>query len=112
MRFDRTIRSRSARSRKTRAVATWSPSPTCPDASADGETVEEAIAEARDAFEAWTTAEREDAGTLPAPKTYSGQFVQRIPKTLHMRLARRAESEGVSLNHLAATLLAEGLAGR
>lgn len=86
--------------------------PDLPGCIADGETVEEAIAEARDAFEAWTTAEREDAGTLPAPKTYSGQFVQRIPKTLHMRLARRAESEGVSLNHLAATLLAEGLAGR
>lgn len=86
--------------------------PDLPGCVADGETVEEAIAEARDAFEAWTTAEREDAGTLPAPKTYSGQFVQRIPKTLHMRLARRAESEGVSLNHLAATLLAEGLAGR
>ena len=86
--------------------------PDLPGCLADGETVEEAIAEARDAFEAWTTAEREDAGTLPAPKTYSGQFVQRIPKTLHMRLARRAESEGVSLNHLAATLLAEGLAGR
>ena len=86
--------------------------PDLPGCLADGETVEVAIAEARDAFEAWTTAEREDAGTLPAPKTYSGQFVQRIPKTLHMRLARRAESEGVSLNHLAATLLAEGLAGR
>lgn len=86
--------------------------PDLPGCVADGETVEEAVAEARDAFEAWTMAEHEDSGALPAPKTYSGQFVQRIPKTLHMRLARRAESEGVSLNHLAATLLAEGLAGR
>ena len=86
--------------------------PDLPGCVADGETVEQAIVEARDAFKAWTIAEREDAGTLPAPKTYSGQFVQRIPKTLHMRLARRAESEGVSLNHLAATLLAEGLASR
>lgn len=86
--------------------------PDLPGCVADGETVEEAIAEARDAFKAWTMAEQEDPGALPAPKTYSGQFVQRIPKTLHMRLARRAESEGVSLNHLAATLLAEGLAGR
>ena len=47
---------------------------------------------------------------LPAPKTYSGQFVQRIPKTLHMRLAKRAASEGVSLNQLAAMLLTQGLA--
>lgn len=68
-----------------------------------------AIEEARDAFTAWAMAEREDKGELPAPKTYSGQFVQRIPKTLHMRLAKRAASEGVSLNQLAATLLAQGL---
>ena len=70
------------------------------------------VAEARDAFVAWTMAEREDKGGLPQPKTYSGQFVQRIPRTLHMRLARQAAVEGVSLNQLAATFLAEGLAGR
>ena len=57
-------------------------------------------------------AELEDKGEAPTPRTYSGQFVQRIPKSLHMRLAKRAESEGVSLNQLATTLLAEGLAKR
>lgn len=86
--------------------------PDLPGCVADGETVEEAIAEARDAFKAWTVAEQEDAGALPAPKTYSGQFVQRIPKTLHMRLSKRAKSEGISLNQLAATFLAESRAGR
>ncbi len=86
--------------------------PDLPGCVADGETVEKATAEARDAFEARTMAEQEDSSALPALKTCSGQFEQRIPKTLHMRLARRAESEGVSLNHLAATLLAERLAGR
>ena len=86
--------------------------PDLPGCIADGETVGEALAEARDAFDAWVMAEEEDKGRLPAPKTYSGQFVQRIPKTLHMRLAERARSEGVSLNQLAATLLAEGLASR
>ena len=84
--------------------------PDLPGCVADGETIDEAVAEARDAFDAWTMAEMEDKGGLPAPKTYSGQFVQRIPKTLHMRLAKRAASEGVSLNQLAATLLARGLA--
>ena len=86
--------------------------PDLPGCMADGDTVEEAIAEARDAFEAWTMAEMEDKGSLTKPKTYSGQFVQRIPQTLHMRLAKRAESEGVSLNQLTATLLAEGLGRR
>ena len=86
--------------------------PDLPGCIADGETIDTAIAEVRDAFTAWAMAEREDQGALPAPKTYSGQFVQRIPKTLHMRLAKRAASEGVSLNQLAATLLAQGLGPR
>ena len=86
--------------------------PDLPGCIADGETIDEAIAEARDAFDAWVMAEMEDKGRLPAPKTYSGQLVQRIPKTLHMRLAERAKCEGISLNQLAATLLAEGLASR
>ena len=86
--------------------------PDLPGCVADGETIDVAVAEARDAFDAWAMAEREDRGDLPAPKAYSGQFVQRIPKTLHMRLAKRAASEGVSLNQLAATLLSEGLVGR
>lgn len=75
-------------------------------------TIDEAINEARDAFEAWTMAEEEDGREAPVPKSYSGQFVQRIPKSLHMQLARRAAVEGVSLNHLATTLLAQGLASR
>ena len=86
--------------------------PDLPGCIADGDTVEEAIAEARDAFNAWTAAVREDKGSIPSPKTYSGQFVQRIPKTLHMRLAKHAANEGVSLNQLAATFLAQGLASR
>lgn len=86
--------------------------PDLPGCVADGATINEAISEARDAFAAWTMAEREDKGELPRPKTYSGQFLQRIPKTLHMRLAQRAATEGVSLNQLAATFLAEGLASR
>ena len=37
-------------------------------------------------------------------------FVQRIPKSLHQRLAARAAAESVRLNQLAATCLAHGLA--
>ena len=85
--------------------------PDLPGCIADGETIDAAIAEARDAFIAWTTAELKDMGRLQSPKAYSGHFVQRIPRTLHRRLARRAASEGVSLNQLAAMFLAQGLAG-
>ena len=41
--------------------------PDLPGCIADGDTIESAVAEARDAFEAWTRAEREDTGALPAP---------------------------------------------
>jgi antitoxin HicB len=42
----------------------------------------------------------------------SGQWRQRVPKSLHARLASRAARERVSLNTLVSTLLAGGLAGR
>ena len=83
--------------------------PDLPGCIADGETIDEAISEARDAFNAWIMAEQEDKTTLPAPKTYSGQYVQRIPKSLHMQLVKCAENEGVSLNQLTTTLLAQGI---
>ena len=84
--------------------------PDLPGCIADGQTLDEAITKARDAFKAWVMAEQEDQGQVPIPKTYGGQFVQRIPKSLHQQLAKRAEIEGVSLNQLATTFLAQGLA--
>lgn len=40
---------------------------------------------------------------------YSGRWVQRVPKHLHQKLANTAKSQGVSLNMLVATMLAEGI---
>jgi antitoxin HicB len=45
-------------------------------------------------------------------EAYSGKWQLRTPKLLHRRLAERAKREGVSLNTLAVTLLAEGLGER
>lgn len=42
--------------------------PGLPGCIADGDTAEEAIAEARDAFHAWMAAVLEDVGKVPAPK--------------------------------------------
>ena len=50
--------------------------PDLPGCIADGDTIESAVAEARDAFEAWARAEREDAGALPAP----GTAYERLPR--------------------------------
>ena len=49
---------------------------------------------------------------LPKAKTCNGQFIQQVPKSLHMQLVRRAAIEGVSLNQLATALPAQGLGSR
>lgn len=49
---------------------------------------------------------------IPAPNsggTASGKFVARVPKTIHAQLATRAKAEGVSLNALVLTFIAQGL---
>ena len=43
--------------------------------------------------------------------TASGKFVARVPKTVHAQLTTRAKVEGVSLNTLVLTFIAQGLGG-
>ena len=54
--------------------------PDLPGRVADGESIEAAIAEAHDAFRAWTEVERQARSALPVLKTYGGQSVQCIPR--------------------------------
>jgi len=44
--------------------------------------------------------------------TYSSKFIQRVPKTIHSRLVMRAKQEGVSMNSLVTSMLAESLGKR
>lgn len=78
----------------------------------DGETIDEAIANGRDALAA--TIDALEAKGFPVPKpnsggVASGKFVARVPKSIHAELSARAKSEGVSLNALVLAFLAEGL---
>jgi len=78
----------------------------------DGETVEEAIVNGRDALVSVIAALEENGFPVPLPGsggTASGRFIVRAPKTMHAQLAVRAKAEGVSLNTMALTLLAQGL---
>jgi len=80
---------------------------------ADGETIEETISEGQAALAAVVAALVEKGLPVPKPGSYgaySGKFVQRIPKSLHSRLQARARAEGVSINTLATSFIAEGLA--
>jgi len=78
---------------------------------ADGETPEEAIADARGAFACWMEAHQEDGRPIPTPGAGgdSGRFMARVPKSLHTRLIARAKQEGVSMNALLIAVLAEAL---
>lgn len=78
----------------------------------DGESVDEAIENGRDALKATIAALKSKKLPVPAPNSggvASGKFVARVPKTVHAQLATRARAEGVSLNALVLTFIAQGL---
>ena len=84
-----------------------------PGCISDGETPEEAMSNGQDALEAYLASCKKHGDPVPRPGvSMSGQWRQRVPKTLHARLAARARQEGVSLNTLVAVLVAEGLGRR
>ena len=90
---------------------------TCPEfpgLSAFGETVEDAISEAKLAQELFVETYEQEGLPLPQPQllgSYSGQFRLRIPPTLHHQLTKLAEIEGVSLNQLILMSLASRVGG-
>ncbi len=95
--------------------------PDLPGCMADGENENEALKNARDAFQSWVSARADACKALPEPKylpeykealQVSGKFVARLPKSMHARLANRANIEGVSLNTLVLTFIAEALGRR
>jgi len=87
--------------------------PDYPGCIADGETPEAALKEGRDALKSYIETLKELGRAVPeVGEVYGGQWRQRVPKSLHAALARRADREGVSLNMLATALLAEGLGRR
>lgn len=91
--------------------------PDLPGCISDGETLEEAVANGRDAFNSWVSAQADMGRQIPAPSHYDEggkpvKFVQRLPRSLHTSLQARAKAEGVSLNTLVLALIAEGLGRR
>jgi antitoxin HicB len=63
----------------------------------------------------WMRTAYEDGVDIALPATgrqYSGKFVLRIPRSLHKRLDRMAEGEGVSLNTLVVSLISQGMGRR
>ncbi|MBV9576883.1 MAG: type II toxin-antitoxin system HicB family antitoxin [Gammaproteobacteria bacterium] len=88
--------------------------PDLPGCISDGETIEEAIQNGLDAIQTWIETAKKINRPIPQPgelENQSGKWVQRVPKSIHLRLANRAREEGVSLNTLVIMMLSESLAG-
>lgn len=84
--------------------------PDLPGCMADGETIEQAIENGQDAVFCWLAVAKERGQDVPEPgRSHSGQYVQRLPKSLHAKLAAMSKAENTSINQLAATLIAEGI---
>ena len=90
-------------------LITW---PDLPGCMSDGETPEEAIENGKDAFAAWSSVRTRNlrkAMPKPAAAAKPARFVLRAPRSLHARLVERAKEEGVSLNTLVTSFIAESL---
>ena len=86
--------------------------PDLPGCISDGETPEEALEQGADAAKAYLLNCIKHGDTIPKPSAASGQWRQRVPRSLHSRLVAKARQEGVSLNTLVTAMIAEGLGRR
>ncbi|HEY4361805.1 MAG TPA: type II toxin-antitoxin system HicB family antitoxin [Bryobacteraceae bacterium] len=86
--------------------------PDLPGCISDGSTPEEALKQGADAVKAYLLSCAKHGDPIPKPSEASGQWRQRVPRSLHARLAAKARQEGVSLNTLVTAMIAEGLGKR
>lgn len=92
--------------------------PDLPGCMSDGETEAEAIENGQDAFHAWVSAYADSGKAIPLPtfrpefinpsKT-SAVYVNNLPKKVCAQLSECAKLEGVSMDALVLSLIAEGL---
>lgn len=86
--------------------------PDLPGCISDGNTPAEAFKQGEDAVKSYLLSCAKHGDPLPRPSEASGQWRQRVPRSLHARLVAKARQEGVSLNMLVTAMIAEGLGKR
>ncbi|MGA3204472.1 MAG: type II toxin-antitoxin system HicB family antitoxin [Bryobacteraceae bacterium] len=86
--------------------------PEIPGCMSDGETVEEAIANGREALRDCLEVFKESGRKAPRPGVEAAQWRQRLPRTLYLKLTEQAKSEGVSINSLVTAIIAEAIGAR
>lgn len=78
----------------------------------DGGTIEEAIANGKEALRDCLDVFKESGRKTPMPSAEAAQWRQRLPRTLYMKLTERAKTEGVSINSLVTAMIAEAIGSR
>jgi antitoxin HicB len=86
--------------------------PDIPGCMSDGETIEEAIANGREALRDCVDVFKESGRKLPKPTVEAAQWRQRLPRSLYSKLTKEAEKEGVSINSLVTAIIAEAVGAR
>lgn len=86
--------------------------PDLPGCMGDGDTPEAATRDLRAAMEGWIAAAQALGRTAPAPHKATGQWRQRVPKSLHAKLTAAARADGVSLNAFVSAVLAREMGRR
>lgn len=84
--------------------------PDLPGCWGTGSTAQAAIDSAESNKRLWIDTALHDGSEIPEPRSdedYSGQFLLRLPKSLHRALAEEAKWEGVSMNQYIVALVTE-----
>jgi antitoxin HicB len=86
--------------------------PDIPGCMSDGETVEGAIRNGREALVDCLEVLKESGRKIPKPTIEAAQWRQRLPRTLYSKLTKQEENEGVSINSLVTAIIAEAIGAR
>ena len=83
--------------------------PDIPGCMSDGETIQEAVANGREALRDCIDVFSESGRKIPKPSIEAAQWRQRVPRTLYAKLTKQAENEGVSINSFVTAIIAEAI---
>lgn len=86
--------------------------PDIPGCMSDGETIDEAIANGREALRDCIEVFSESGRKIPKPGIAPAQWRQRVPRTLYSKLTRQAANEGVSINSFVTAIIAEAIGAK
>lgn len=86
--------------------------PDIPGCMSDGETIEEAIANGREALRDCIAVFQESGRKVPKPCIEAAQWRQSLPRTLYSKLTKQAAYEGVGTNSLVTAISAEAIGSK